>query len=224
MDERTAEPCIDVFLCAESRLLREALAKVLGKKNGIRVVGAGAYDGEIAGRIAKLAPHVVVVGSDFFACTGVEVMVATRRSLPGVKILMIGMVADEEIFLRCVHAGIAGFVLQEASACEIAGAVRDIAYEGAVCPPVLCQALFDSVARQCASVPQLRRGAHLGLTRREQQLAQMISGGLTNKEIAAQLNLSEQTIKNHVHRILRKLGTPDRVGAADLCRHYGVVV
>jgi len=64
---------------------------------------------------------------------------------------------------------------------------------------------------------------NLGLTRREQQLVQMISNGLTNKEIASQLNLSEQTVKNHIHRMLRKLGAADRLGAVELCRMPGAV-
>jgi len=64
---------------------------------------------------------------------------------------------------------------------------------------------------------------NLGLTRREQQLVQLIGRGLTNKEIASQLNLSEQTIKNHVHRMLQKLGASDRLAAVELCRMPGVV-
>jgi DNA-binding NarL/FixJ family response regulator len=67
--------------------------------------------------------------------------------------------------------------------------------------------------------PSLRM--EFGLTRREQQLIQMISGGLTNKEIANQWSLSEQTIKNHVHRVLQKLGASDRLSAVEVCRMRG---
>lgn len=56
------------------------------------------------------------------------------------------------------------------------------------------------------------------LTRREQQLVEMIGGGLTNKEIANELNLSDQTVKNHIHRILKKLGVSDRLSAVEVCR------
>jgi two-component system, NarL family, response regulator DevR len=62
----------------------------------------------------------------------------------------------------------------------------------------------------------------LGLSRREQQLAQMIGRGLTNKEIASELNLSEQTVKNHIHRMLRKVGVSDRLSVAELCRMQGL--
>jgi DNA-binding NarL/FixJ family response regulator len=63
----------------------------------------------------------------------------------------------------------------------------------------------------------------LGLTRREQQLVQMVSQGLSNKEIANQLSLSEQTVKNHIRRMLRKLGASDRLSAVDVCRAEGIV-
>jgi len=106
---------------------------------------------------------------------------------------------------------------------EVAAAVRSVASDEAVCPPSLCLALFERVATQNTHPSNFVIRHNLGLTRREQQLVQMISHGLTNKEIASQLNLSEQTVKNHIHRILRKLGATDRLGAVELCRMPGAV-
>jgi DNA-binding NarL/FixJ family response regulator len=136
---------------------------------------------------------------------------------------MIGMDADREIFLRAVRDGIVGFVLKDASAMEVAAAVRSVANDEAVCPPTLCLALFERVADQSAQPATFVLKHNLGLTRREQQLVQMIGRGLTNKEIASQLNLSEQTVKNHIHRMLRKLGATDRLGAVEICRMPGAV-
>ena len=64
----------------------------------------------------------------------------------------------------------------------------------------------------------------LGLTRREQGLIPLIAEGLTNKEMASRLNLSEQTVKNHVHRMLRKVGAPDRLSIVEVCRNEGLNV
>ena len=100
---------------------------------------------------------------------------------------------------------------------EEASAVRAVASDQAVCPPDLCLALFEYVATQRMHF-SFRLKRDLGLTRREQQLVQMIDRGLTNKEIASQLNLSEQTVKNHIHRMLRKLGASSRLAAVELCR------
>jgi len=93
----------------------------------------------------------------------------------------------------------------------------------AVCPPSLCLDLFDYVCQQSRLLPNFRVKQQLGLTRREQQLVEMIGRGLTNKEIAQQLNVAEQTIKNHVHRMLRKVGVNDRLAVVDLCRTQGLV-
>jgi DNA-binding NarL/FixJ family response regulator len=214
---------IDVFLLAENRLLREALGRVLTKKNDMRVVAASAFTPHVATDVIASKPHVLLLDSAVFACSELKVVSALRRDAPAVKTLMIGMESNKDIFLRCVRAGVNGYLLKDASAVEIAAAVRSVAYDEAVCPPRLCSALFDYVANQRAIVPTLRGKSEFGLTRREQQLVQMISAGLSNKEIAAELNLSEQTIKNHVHSVLRKLGAGDRLSAVEFCRQEGIV-
>jgi DNA-binding NarL/FixJ family response regulator len=105
-------------------------------------------------------------------------------------------------------------VPNDASAIELVSAVRTVARGGAVCPPRLCKRLFAVVAQQLGAPVAQGRRVGKRLTRREAQLVPMIDHGLTNKEIAAQLNLSEQTIKNHIHRILRKVGAENRLCVA----------
>ncbi|MGA8489266.1 MAG: response regulator transcription factor [Terriglobales bacterium] len=216
---------VQVFILAENRLLREALTRILSKKSDIRVVGASAFSPDVVAQICSASPDVLLSDSAAVALSDLRLISEVRAAIPGLKVVMIGMDADRETFLRAVQDGIVGFMLKDASAMEVAAAVRSVANHEAVCPPSLCMALFERVANQ-------NHGVHsssfvvrhsLGLTRREQQLVQMISRGLTNKEIASQLNLSEQTVKNHIHRMLRKLGASDRLGAVELCRMPGAV-
>jgi DNA-binding NarL/FixJ family response regulator len=101
-------------------------------------------------------------------------------------------------------------MLKDASASEVVAAVRAVARAEAVCPPGLCRVLFSLIAKQFELIGGSTRHFRAGLTRREQQLLPLISQGLTNKEIATKLGLSEQTVKNHIHRILRKVGAEDR--------------
>jgi DNA-binding NarL/FixJ family response regulator len=213
---------VQVFILAENRLLREALTRILGKKNDIRVVGASAFSPDVVEQISSAAPDVLLSDSAAVALSDLRLVSEVRAAIPGLKVVMIGMDADREIFLRAVRDGIVGFVLKDASAMEVATAVRSVANNEAVCPPGLCLALFESVASRTNTASFVIRH-NLGLTRREQQLVQMISHGLTNKEIASQLNLSEQTVKNHIHRMLRKLGATDRLGAVEICRIPGAV-
>jgi two-component system response regulator DevR len=215
--------CIDVFLLAENRLLREALARVLENKTDIRVVAAVAFDAKVTEQVSELCPQLLALDSSVFARIGLDVVISIRSVVRDIKVLMVGMDSDKETFLRCVRAGVSGYVLKEASANEVAAAVRSVAYDGAVCPPKLCAALFEEIANPSSLFGLYRGKSRSGLTRREQQLVKMISQGLSNKEIANQLNLSEQTVKNHVHRMLRKLGVSDRLGAVEMCRVEGIV-
>jgi DNA-binding NarL/FixJ family response regulator len=214
---------VQVFILAENRLLREALARILNKKSDIRVVGASAFAQDIVHQIASASPDVLLSDSAAVALSDLRLVSEVRAAIPGVKVVMIGMDADRETFMRGVQDGIVGYVLKEASALEVASCVRSVANGEAVCPPALCLSLFEQVAKQSTSSTHFSIRHNLGLTRREQQLVHMISRGLTNKEIAAQLNISEQTVKNHVHRMLRKLGASDRLAAVELCRLPGVV-
>jgi DNA-binding NarL/FixJ family response regulator len=214
---------VQVFILAENRLLREALTRILSKKSDIRVVGASAFSPDVVEQISSAAPDVLLSDSAAVALSDLRLISEVRAAIPGLKVVMIGMDADPQTFLRAVRDGIVGFVLKDASAMEVAAAVRSVANDEAVCPPSLCMSLFERVANQNTHPASFVIRHNLGLTRREQQLVQMISHGLTNKEIASQLNLSEQTVKNHIHRMLRKLGATDRLAAVELCRAPGAV-
>lgn len=131
---------------------------------------------------------------------------------------MVAMEEDDALFLEVIRHGACGFVPKEASAVDVVGAVRSVAQGEAVCPSRLCRALFDFVAQQPCRIPVRHPGASHGLTRREEQLIPLIDRGFTNKEIAAQLNLSEKTVKNHVHRILRKVGVNNRMSLSVACQ------
>ncbi len=209
---------ISVFLLAENRLLREALAKILNKKTDITVVGSAPLSSGVVLKITASSPQVLLFDPPHNTRGECSIIPPLRKALPTLKVVMIGMDPDKELFLRAVRDGIAGYVLKDATAPEVADAVRSVAENQAVCPAGLCQALFEYVARQPPAYPNLLVKHHMGLTRREQQLVEMIGRSLTNKEIAVTLGLSEQTIKNHIHRMLRKLGASDRLAAAEMCR------
>jgi DNA-binding NarL/FixJ family response regulator len=214
---------VRVFILAENRLLREALARILNKKSDIRVVGASAFTPDIVQQITGTAPQVLLSDSATVALSELRLVSEVRSAMPGLKVVMVGMEAEPGTFLKAVRDGIVGYVLKEASAMEVAACVRAVANGEAVCPPTLCMTLFEQLANPTPQPVTFVFKHELGLTRREQQLVQMISRSLTNKEIAAQLNLSEQTVKNHVHRMLRKLGASDRFGAVERCRVPGAV-
>ena len=200
----------EVFLLAESRLLREALIRLLSKKSDVRVVGANAYSPIVHDEIVAKHPQIIILDSNGLSSSSATLIPTLRTSLRNLRMVMVDMDADEGTFLRAVRAGIVGYVLKDASALEVAATIRAVAAGEAVCPPSLSMVLFRSAARQLGEPAAITWGVDLGLSRREQQLAELLRERLTNKEIAARLNLSEQTVKNHVHHILRKVGAPNR--------------
>jgi DNA-binding NarL/FixJ family response regulator len=212
---------IGVFLLSENRLLREALARVLVRRNDIRIVGTAAFSTECLAAVLKAEPDVLLFDSLTTALSSDDLIPLLLRHLPSLRVVMFGMDCDREKFLLAVHRGVVGYVLKDASAHELADAIRAVAGGDAVCPPLLCRALFECVARTGSWEPGVQIRKNLGLTRRQQQLIQLVSEGLTNKEIATRLYLSEQTVKNHLRRMLRKIGATDRLEAVEYCRAQG---
>src|ERR1017187_6024957 len=180
-----------VFLVAENRLLREALLRILSKKDDIHIVGAGSYGPAVLEQIISTRANVVVLDSISPVLAEHGLVRELHRGNPAIRVVMVGMEADEGVFLRVVQAGAIGYILKDASALEVARTIRAVATGEGVCPGSLSGALFQWVAQHKPAIPSLYLRTSLGLSRREQQLVGLIQQGLTNKEMASKLNLSE---------------------------------
>lgn len=214
------EACIRVYLLAANRFVRDALTRMLTRKGDIRVVGASAWSPEADVLDALLSTEHDLLLADWTSC-GEGILTALteiREHFGEHKSILLGAKGDRESFLLAVKAGARGVLLEDASAADVAAAVRAVISGNAVCPPSLCAHLFDAVARPSWNLPSARLRVRLGLTRREQQVVPLIAGGLTNKEIAAHLCLSEQTVKNHIHRMLQKTGVRGRLEVVEACQ------
>ena len=218
MEKDIVGSSIHIFLLSQNRLLLEALTRILRKRAEFEIVQAAPYQSETLSVIAESGCDVLLIDSSVTELCGLQLIQEVVDAIPGLKVLMIGMDEDETIFLRAITCGAAGFVLKDASALDVVAAIRAITRDEAVCPPRLCLSLFRYVAGTRTSLPNVRVKSQLGLTRRQQQLVPLIAQGLTNKEIASQLNLSEQTIKNHVHRMLQKVGADDRLSVVEMVK------
>ena len=209
---------IVVFLLAENCLLREALVRVLRKKDDIVVAGAIPFSPSALEKVSTANPDVVLFDSASIALTGPRLISRMRQAGGNRKTVMVGMEDDEATFLRAVGEGVVGYVLKDASAAEIVRVIRAVAIGEAVCPPRFSLSLFQCAARDVSFSLESPQKTKFGLTRREQQLVGLIRLGLSNKEIGSRLNLSEQTVKNHIHRILRKVGAIDRLVIDEQCQ------
>jgi two-component system, NarL family, nitrate/nitrite response regulator NarL len=207
---------LKLFLLVENRLLREALAGIVRKQPDFSIVGVDRYTPSIEKRVIDSQCDVLVADHATATTFPPNLLPDSISVAPEMKIVLLGMEEDPEIFLQAVRAGVSGYLLGDASAEETLAAIRRVAQGEAVCPPRLCLQLFQFVAREARKgslVLNQRVCAKLGLTPRQQQLVSFLARGLTNKEIAANLNLSEFTVKNHVHRIMRQLNADSRYAA-----------
>lgn len=212
-----------VFLLAQNRLLREALSRVLANKSDIEVVGSCALSPECFQNLLLAKPDILVIDSFTTGRSHLDFLREVQRQLPDVRVVMIGMESEEQHFLQFIREGAMGYIVKDASAIEVVAAVRTVAEGGAACSPELCAFLFRFAARQ-NHMPSFHARTKLGLTNREQQLVGLISQGLTNKEIANRLQLAENTVRNHVHRMLRKVGATHRLAVVDICRTEGIPI
>jgi two-component system nitrate/nitrite response regulator NarL len=212
-------PGIDasLFVLAENRLLREALVRIVSKKTTFNIVGETTFGPGMWEQLTHTQPDIVLSDSPDLLFGATRLVSQIRVCAPMAKLVLVGMERDEEQFLRAVSEGVIGYTLKEASALEILGMIRAVANGEAVCPPGLSTALFECAARSLRR-DGVKASIGLSLSRREQQLAHHVMLGMTNKEIASKLNISDQTVKNHIHRILRKLGAKDRQKIVEICR------
>ena len=210
-----ADDDVKVFLLCENRLLREALLRILGKRAALIIVGASGYSRGTLSDLVACQPQVILLDFIGEAVAQPSLLSHLQEVLSEARIVMVGMEAKEENFFQSIREGAAGYVLREASAVEVLGAIRAVASGEAVCPPCFSATLFRCASQHLAIRENLRARGPSELSRREQQLVQLVCSGFTNKEIASRLHLSAHTVKNHIHRILKKTGASDRISLVD---------
>lgn len=209
-----------VFLLVENRLLCEALERLFRKRSDLLVVGHSAQADATISAILDSKCDVLVIASFQTAWLPANLPLESVDKL-SVKVVLIGMEPEEEQFFAAVRAGVTGYLLKDASSADVVAAVRAVLRGEAVCPPQLSCALFRFVAQRAREMPAQGALARPDLTLRQQQLVCLVAKGLTNKEIASQLNLSEFTVRNHIHRILKQVDAASRSEAVETIRAYG---
>jgi DNA-binding NarL/FixJ family response regulator len=211
-----------VFVVAANRFFRESLLRLFRSDRGLRVVGAAESSPLIGEQVSRANPQIVALNPEWDDSAYYATR-AIHQAAPQVKILMIGMKDDRETFVKAVRAGAVGYLLQDATGKQILAAIHQLAQRSVVCPPHLEWILFDLIAGR-TSIETFFPPPTSHLTPREQELGTLVAKGLANKEIAERLNLSVQTVKNHVHSMLRKMQVKSRSDLARRLEHQTLQV
>ncbi|MCX5193122.1 response regulator transcription factor [Streptomyces sp. NBC_00249] len=204
---------IKVFLLDDHEVVRRGLRDLLDAEPDITVVGAAGTAEQALARGPALRPDVAVLDVRLPDSDGITVCRELRSRMPGLACLMLTSFDDEDALLDAIMAGASGYVLKQIKGTDLVSAVRTVATGQSMLDPATTARLMHSLRDpESAKAPEDARLA--ALSEREQAVLDLIGEGLTNRQIAKQLYLSEKTVKNHISRLLGKLGVERRVQAA----------
>jgi DNA-binding NarL/FixJ family response regulator len=204
---------IRVLIADDQALFRRGLYVVLGTEDDIEVI-AEAEDGEEAiTKAEEMAPDVVLMDVRMPRVNGIEAARRIREVLPSTRILMLTVSDEEDDLYEAIKAGANGYLLKEISVEEVASAIHSVVQGQSLISPSMASKLlseFNALARQAAEREQLPAPV---LTARELEVLKLVARGMSNREVADQLYISENTVKNHVRNILEKLHLHSRMEA-----------
>jgi DNA-binding NarL/FixJ family response regulator len=207
---------VSVLIVDDQRLVREGIASLLSIQPGINVVGTAVNGQEAVDKAETLTPNVVLMDVHMPVMDGIAATGQIRQRSPDCQVLMLTTFDDEEYIVRSLQAGAIGYLLKDIPADDLAQAVK-LTHAGiyqldpAVAGVLVGQLTTDRSKIQDDSIDMV---VEHDLTERELEVLKLIATGMTNREIAATLMVSEGTVKNHVSNILSSLGLRDRIQAA----------
>jgi DNA-binding NarL/FixJ family response regulator len=215
---------IRVLIADDHELMRGGLRAMLGAHDDIEIVGEAADGGEAVDRAVELRPDVVIMDIRMPRVDGIE---ATRRLAaqgPGApRVLVLTTFDLDEYVWEALRAGAGGFMLKDAPPRQLAEAVRTVAAGESLLAPAITRRLVERFVRTPPSGGAVQRERFGELTERELEVLGLVARGRSNAEVAAELFLSEATVKTHVTRILSKLDLRDRVQIVVLAYESGLV-
>jgi two-component system NarL family response regulator len=210
-----AEPdeVIRVLIADDQALFRRGLFVVLAGEERIKVVAEADNGEDAVARAEQLAPDVVLMDVRMPRLSGIEAARQVRDLVPTTKILMLTVSDEEDDLYEAIKAGANGYLLKEISVEEVAEAIRAVVQGQSLISPSMASKLlneFNALARRAAQQEQVSAPV---LTARELEVLKLVARGLSNREVAEGLFISENTVKNHVRNILEKLHLHSRMEA-----------
>jgi NarL family two-component system response regulator LiaR len=199
---------IVVLIADDHAVVRQGLSTFLELQDDIEVCGQATNGQEAVTMAARLKPDVVLMDLVMPLLDGIAAIAQIRALATATRVIVLTSFADDEKILAAIRAGAAGYLMKDVSPQELAKAIRMVHAGEPILAPTVARRLMDEVGRPAEPPAEDR------LTEREHEVLKLIASGLSNKEIAGRLTLSEKTVKTHVSNILQKLHLSDRTQAA----------
>jgi two-component system, NarL family, response regulator DevR len=202
-------PKTRVFLLDDHEIVRQGLRALLESQGDIEVVGEAGTAAEALARIPPLRPDVAVLDVRLPDGDGVQVCREVRAAAPEIQCLMLTSFADDEALFEAIMAGAAGYVLKQIKGTDIVDAIRRVAAGESLLDPDATKRVLDRIRNPPEEDERLTT-----LTPQERRILELITDGLTNRQIAEEMFLAEKTVKNYVSNLLAKLSMERRTQAA----------
>jgi DNA-binding NarL/FixJ family response regulator len=209
---------IRLMLADDHRMLREGLSRSM-TEHGFDVVGEARDGVEAVNMAYSLKPDVILMDVTMPEMDGVEACRQVRAAVPGTRVVMLTMHADQEVLANAIRAGACGYLVKDCSTEEIASAVRMAANGDTALSPQLAASMLDEV-RKLDRAPSREERV---VTKREEEVLQLIADGCSTSEVADQMYISQKTVKNHLASIYQKLDARDRTQAVLQAVRMGIV-
>ncbi len=209
---------IRILLADDTALFRSAIAELVEGQDGLTVVGEAENGLEAVEKARALKPDVVVMDVEMPVMDGVEATRLIREQMPGVKVVMLTVSESDDHLFDAIRFGAQGYLLKNLRPAEFYDLVRAVMRNEPPLSPAIAGRLLGQI-RDGATLPIVpaappETSETPVLTRRELEVLQLVADGLSNKEIATSLFITEGTVKNHVHNALEKLQLENRTQAA----------
>ncbi len=204
---------IRVLVVDDHALFRRGLEIVLAQESDIEVVGEAGDGAEAVEQAADLLPDVVLMDVRMPRRSGIEACTAIKDVVPSARIIMLTISDEESDLYDAIKAGATGYLLKEISIDEVATAIRAVAGGQSLISPAMASKLLTEFATLIKRDGNRQQVPAPRLTERELEVLRLVARGLNNRDIAKQLFISENTVKNHIRNILEKLQLHSRMEA-----------
>jgi DNA-binding NarL/FixJ family response regulator len=209
---------IRVVVADDQTAVREGLAVLLGLLDDVDVVGEAADGDEAVALVAEHTPDVVLMDLRMPRCDGVVATARITAEYPSTRVVVLTTYAEDSDVLPALRAGALGYLTKDAGRLQIAQAVRAAAAGQSVLDPAVQRRLVAAAG----GVAPATEGFPDGLTAREVEVLRLVAGGLSNREIAKRLYVTEATVKSHINRLFAKAGVRDRAQAVRYAYRHGL--
>jgi DNA-binding NarL/FixJ family response regulator len=211
-----------VLIVDDNRVVRDALADALGAEESLRVVATcGLTNGGPSEAVETARPDVVVLPA--VGQRAIELTHTITRRFAGLRVVILGMKEHPETVTEAIEAGAVGYIAEDASLDDFRETIRLVARGETRLTPRIAATLVVRLAALASARRADERAKNVKLTPREIEILALVADGLTNKEIATQLHVEEQTVKNHIHNILERLSLRRRHQAVQYAWETGML-